>query len=452
MEKSPVQKNSEIEVAFIDLTYEGLGVAKVDGFPVFVENALPGEKGKIRIEKVATRYAYGTLLSLNEKSPDRLEVKAKHQVLSSTIPLQHLTYEKQLEFKNKIIKDALSKEISLDGIEIRDILGMDNPWHYRNKTQVPVRANIKKMETGVFVNRSHHLMPTEDFRINLSGMDEMVSAIREILITYNEKAYDERTHTGNIRHIIIRKGYYTNEVMVLIVTRSKSLFPQSKIVPAIVDAVPGVVSIIHNINPKRTADILGEQSAVIYGSETYQDILLNKHFEITARSFLQVNIPQAEILYTSLLDLLDLQGNEVVLDAYCGIGTISLSLAEKAKKVIGIEIVGESVDIAKRNALKNGLDNVEFIDGDVAAVTVDLQLHADVIVVDPPRKGLDTGFVEDLLILNPDKIAYISCNPATLARDVKRLIDGGYSIKVIQPVDMFPQTVHVECITLLTRK
>jgi 23S rRNA (uracil-5-)-methyltransferase RumA len=450
MENGMIQKNSILQVEFIDLTYAGLGVAKHNGFAIFVEGALPSEKATVRITKVEKRFAYGELIALQTTSDCRVE--AVNTLLDSTIPLQHLRYDRQLVFKSKIVKDIFSKSEIFKDVIVKDTIGAKEPWYYRNKTQVPVRSNHGKMETGVFVKGTHQITPVEDFKINLPGIDEMVAGVRDILISFHEKPYDEKTHTGNIRHIIVRKGYHTNEMMCIIVTRSKSLFPKSKIIPAIIEKFPNTVSIVHNINNKKGSHILGDTSEVMHGKASYCEEILGISFDVAASSFLQVNTPQAEVLYTKVLELLALKGNEVVLDAYCGIGTISLSLAAQAKQVIGIEVMKEAVEIAKVNARKNQIDNISFSCGLVEEVVSNLHIVPDVVVLDPPRKGIDASFIDYLVTLNPQKIVYISCNPATLVRDLKPCIESGYTVSEVQPLDMFPQTTHVETITLLCRR
>ncbi|MGL5437053.1 MAG: 23S rRNA (uracil(1939)-C(5))-methyltransferase RlmD [Lachnospiraceae bacterium] len=454
MEKSKagsiIKKNSIVELKFVDLTYEGLGVAKHDGLAIFVKGALPGESGKVRISKVEKRFAFGEIINLDVNSPDRMPVENK--ALDSTIPLQHLSYDKQLQFKTKIVKDIFAKRSLLKDTVIRDTIAAKDEWNYRNKTQVPVRSAKGKMETGVFANDSHRLIPVDNFKINLPGIDEMVSGVRDILISLGEKPYDESTHTGNIRHIIVRKSSRTEEAMVIIITRSNSLFPKSKIIPAITERFPDVVSIVHNINNRRTAAIFGDKSEVLFGKASYEEKVAGKSFDITAQSFLQVNIPQAEVLYEKALALLDLKGTETVLDAYCGIGTISLALADRAKRVIGIEVIPEAVEIAKVNAEKNWIENVEFECGPVEDVIADLKISLDAVVVDPPRKGLEPAFIDALLEKKPVKLVYISCNPATLVRDLERFVEAGYELSDVQPVDLFPQTPHCEIIVEICRK
>ncbi|CAM3538781.1 23S rRNA (uracil(1939)-C(5))-methyltransferase RlmD [Erysipelothrix anatis] len=451
MNTDSLKKNDILELTFIDMSYEGKGVAKVDGYPIFVEGGITGETALVKLDRVEKKYAFGRITELLIPSQDRAYVKPKDLALNSTIPLQHVSYSRQLELKTKIVEDAFKKDPMFKNVLVNHIIGAENEWHYRNKTQVPVRKVDDAMEIGVFKHNSHQLIPVNNFKINALGIDEIVVGIRDILVEFNEKPYDARTNTGNIRHIIVRHGQNTGEVMVVLVTRSKSLFPQSKIVPAIAALSDNIVSIVHNVNPLKTAAIMGPESKVVYGKDTFKEVILENTYEVTAESFLQVNTPQAEVLYQTLLDTLQLDGTEVVLDAYSGIGTISLSLAQRAKEVIGIEIVEEAVIVAVKNAEINEISNISFIAGDVIEGIKELSLKPDVVVVDPPRKGLESSFINDVIALSPEKIAYVSCNPATLVRDLKPFVSAGYSIDSVQPVDMFPQTTHIESIVLLVK-
>ncbi|WP_166082734.1 23S rRNA (uracil(1939)-C(5))-methyltransferase RlmD [Erysipelothrix anatis] len=451
MNTDSLKKNDILELTFIDMSYEGKGVAKVDGYPIFVEGGITGETALVKLDRVEKKYAFGRITELLIPSQDRAYVKPKDLALNSTIPLQHVSYSRQLELKTKIVEDAFKKDPMFKNVLVNHIIGAENEWHYRNKTQVPVRKVDDAMEIGVFKHNSHQLIPVNNFKINALGIDEIVVGIRDILVEFNEKPYDARTNTGNIRHIIVRHGQNTGEVMVVLVTRSKSLFPQSKIVPAIAALSDNIVSIVHNVNPLKTAAIMGPESKVVYGKDTFKEVILENTYEVTAESFLQVNTPQAEVLYQTLLDTLQLDGTEVVLDAYSGIGTISLSLAQRAKEVIGIEIVEEAVIVAVKNAEINEISNISFIAGDVIEGIKELSLKPDVVVVDPPRKGLESSFIDDVIALSPEKIAYVSCNPATLVRDLKPFVSAGYSIDSVQPVDMFPQTTHIESIVLLVK-
>ncbi|WP_159648428.1 23S rRNA (uracil(1939)-C(5))-methyltransferase RlmD [Erysipelothrix aquatica] len=451
MNTDSLKKNDILELTFIDMSYEGKGVAKVDGYPIFVEGGITGETALVKLDRVEKKYAFGRITELLIPSQDRVHVKPKDLALNSTIPLQHVSYSRQLELKTKIVEDAFKKDPMFKNVLVNHIIGAENEWHYRNKTQVPVRKVDDAMEIGVFKHNSHQLIPINNFKINALGIDEIVVGIRDILVEFNEKPYDARTNTGNIRHIIVRHGQNTGEVMVILVTRSKSLFPQSKIVPAIAALSDNIVSIVHNVNPLKTAAIMGPESKVMYGKDTFKEVILDNTYEVTAESFLQVNTPQAEVLYQTLLDTLQLDGTEVVLDAYSGIGTISLSLAQRAKEVVGIEIVEEAVIVAVKNAEINEISNISFIAGDVIEGIKELSLKPDVVVVDPPRKGLESSFINDVIALKPEKIAYVSCNPATLVRDLKPFVSAGYSIDSVQPVDMFPQTTHIESIVLLVK-
>ncbi len=451
MNTDSLKKNDILELTFIDMSYEGKGVAKVDGYPIFVEGGITGETALVKLDRVEKKYAFGRITELLIPSQDRVHVKSKDLALNSTIPLQHVSYSRQLELKTKIVEDAFKKDPMFKNVLVNHIIGAENEWHYRNKTQVPVRKVDDAMEIGVFKHNSHQLIPVNNFKINALGIDEIVVGIRDILVEFNEKPYDARTNTGNIRHIIVRHGQNTGEVMVILVTRSKSLFPQSKIVPAIAALSDNIVSIVHNVNPLKTAAIMGPESKVVYGKDTFKEVILDNTYEVTAESFLQVNTPQAEVLYQTLLDTLQLDGTEVVLDAYSGIGTISLSLAQRAKEVVGIEIVEEAVIVAVKNAEINEVSNISFIAGDVIEGIKELSLKPDVVVVDPPRKGLESSFIDDVIALSPEKIAYVSCNPATLVRDLKPFVSAGYNIDSVQPVDMFPQTTHIESIVLLVK-
>lgn len=451
MNTDSLKKNDILELTFIDMSYEGKGVAKVDGYPIFVEGGITGETALVKLDRVEKKYAFGRITELLIPSQDRVHVKSKDLALNSTIPLQHVSYSRQLELKTKIVEDAFKKDPMFKNVLVNHIIGAENEWHYRNKTQVPVRKVDDAMEIGVFKHNSHQLIPVNNFKINALGIDEIVVGIRDILVEFNEKPYDARTNTGNIRHIIVRHGQNTGEVMVVLVTRSKSLFPQSKIVPAIAALSDNIVSIVHNVNPLKTAAIMGPESKVVYGKDTFKEVILDNTYEATAESFLQVNTPQAEVLYQTLLDTLQLDGTEVVLDAYSGIGTISLSLAQRAKEVVGIEIVEEAVIVAVKNAEINEISNISFIAGDVIEGIKELSLKPDVVVVDPPRKGLESSFIDDVIALSPEKIAYVSCNPATLVRDLKPFVSAGYNIDSVQPVDMFPQTTHIESIVLLVK-
>jgi 23S rRNA (uracil1939-C5)-methyltransferase len=338
---------------------------------------------------------------------------------------------------------------------VHPILGMENPWHYRNKAQVPVGEKDGKLIAGFFKPRSHEIVDTNESLIQLPEVNEAVQTIKLICSELGVPAYQEETHKGVLRHIMARYGKQTGELMVVIITRTEDLPHKNKLVEEIVTRLPNVKSIVHNVNSKRTNVIMGEKTKVLWGSEVIYDYIGDVKFAISALSFYQVNPVQTKVLYDKALEYADLSGEETVIDAYCGIGTISLFLAQKAKKVFGVEVVPEAIEDAKRNAELNGLSNAEFTAGESEVVIPKWYKDgnaADCLVVDPPRKGCDEALLQTIIDMKPKKVVYVSCNPATLARDLRILEDGGYKTVEVQPVDMFPMTTHVECCSLLIRR
>ena len=450
----PVHKNEEYQAKVIDLTYEGNGVVKIDDFPVFVPNALPGEEVTVRITKVTRHFAWGRVMAWQTKSADRVDVKDKKYIQTGIAPLGHLKYDAQLRFKQHQIKELLAKA-HLDGIKVAPTMGMERPYHYRNKAQVPVKLVRGKLETGFYKRGSHTLVPIEDFYIQDPKIDEAIVVVRDLLRKYHVTPYDERTGKGVIRTVMVRRGYYSHEVMVVLVTNTKRLPMAEQIVDGIVAGVPEVKSIVQNINDKRTNKLLGETNKTLWGEDEIHDQLLGIDFAISPLSFYQVNPQQTERLYQTAIDNAGLDGSQTVIDAYCGIGTISLAVAKYAKQVYGVEIVPAAIADAKHNAKRNGIKNAEFVVGkaeDQFAKWQAAGLKPDVVIVDPPRKGLAESLIEATGKMGPQKVIYVSCNPATLVRDIQRFAEVGYHVtKPIQPVDQFPQTTHVESVTVLER-
>lgn len=450
----PVNKNEQHTVTIEDLTFEGMGVAKINGYPLFIEDALPGEKAEVKIHKTGKTYGYAKVMNRLNSSKDRVPLKNRSYTRAGIAPLQHMSYAAQLAFKKQQVANVMQRIARMPEVPVLNTIGMEEPWGYRNKAQVPVRKVEGLLTTGFFRKNSHDLIPMEDFYIQDPKIDEAIIAVRDIMREYGVKPYNEKDNTGNLRHIVVRRGYHTGEMMIVLVTRTAKLFPTSKIIPAIQEALPEVVSIVQNVNPRGTNVILGEDAIVLYGEDKYRDELMGNTFEISHRSFYQVNPLQTEKLYQTVLDFAAMTGEETVIDAYCGIGTITLALAKKAKEVYGIEIVEMAVEDAKRNAALNGVENVTYQLGAAEEVMLkwaEEERTADLLVVDPPRKGLEGQFIDAVLEMKPSKIVYVSCNPATLARDLALLAEGGYNVEKIQPVDLFPQTNHVESVTLLTR-
>lgn len=451
----PVQKNDYIEVEFEDLTHDGAGVAKVDGYPLFVKNALPGEKAKIKVVKVNKGYGFGRLEEILEQSPYRVDAPCPIYKECGGCQLQHLSYEGQLLAKEKQVRDVLTRIGKLENVKVHPVLGMSEPWRYRNKAQVPVGEREGGLIAGFYQQRSHEIIDMEACMIQQEKNDEVVQAVKRICTKYGVTAYNEQRHKGSLRHIMARHGQVTKEVMVVLVTRTPELPNKEKIVKEIVEAVEGVKSIIQNVNSKKTNVILGDETRVLWGEEVIYDLIGNVKFAISSRSFYQVNPEQTKVLYDQALTYAELTGEETVIDAYCGIGTISLFLAQKAKKVYGVEIVPEAIADANRNAELNGIRNVEFAVGEAEVVIPNWYkegIVADVLVVDPPRKGCDDALLQTIIEMKPKKVVYVSCNPATLARDLRVLEDGGYTTVEVQPVDMFPHTTHCEAVAKIVLK
>ncbi|MGN7403314.1 23S rRNA (uracil(1939)-C(5))-methyltransferase RlmD [Cytobacillus praedii] len=448
----PVQKNDYIDVVFEDLTHEGAGVAKVDGYPLFVPNGLPGEKAKIKVIKANKGYGFGRLIETYEESPDRVEAPCPIYKECGGCQLQHLSYDGQLKAKEKQVRDVLTRIGKLENVKVHPVLGMKDPWRYRNKAQVPVGEHEGGLIGGFYQQRTHQIIDMKECIIQQEKNDEVVQAVKEICSRYGVQAYDEGRNKGDLRHIMARYGLVTGEVMIVLVTRTKDLPNKNKIVEEIISRIQGVKSICQNVNSKKTNVIFGDETKVLWGKEVIYDFIGDTKFAISARSFYQVNPEQTKVLYEKALEYADLNGEENVIDAYCGIGTISLFLARKAKKVFGVEIVPEAIEDAKRNAELNGITNAEFAVGEAEIVIPKWYSEgntADVLVVDPPRKGCDEALLQTIIDMKPKKVVYVSCNPGTLARDLRILEDGGYQTVEVQPVDMFPMTMHVEAVTKL---
>ncbi|MBS4197306.1 23S rRNA (uracil(1939)-C(5))-methyltransferase RlmD [Lederbergia citri] len=453
--QAPVNKNDYIDVIFEDLTHDGNGVAKVDGYPLFIPNGLPGEKAKIKVVKLNKGYGFGRLIELYEESKFRVEPECPIYKECGGCQLQHLSYVGQMKAKEKQVRDVMERIGKLENVTIHPVLGMDEPWRYRNKSQVPIGEHEGGLIGGFYQRRSHDIIDMEKCLIQMEQNDVILQKVKEICSKYGVKAYNEQTHKGTLRHVMARTGKTTGEMMIVLITRTTDLPNSKQIIEEIIKAIPGVKSIVQNVNSKRTNVIFGDQTKVLWGEEVIYDYIGDIKFAISARSFYQVNPDQTKVLYDKALEYAGLKGEETVIDAYCGIGTISLFLAQKAKKVYGVEIVPEAIEDAKRNAELNDITNVEFAVGEAETVIPNWYkqgIEADILVVDPPRKGCDQALLDTIINMKPKKVVYVSCNPATLARDLRILEDGGYKTVEVQPVDMFPQTMHVECVASIELK
>ncbi|XCY61952.1 23S rRNA (uracil(1939)-C(5))-methyltransferase RlmD [Streptococcus iniae] len=449
------EKNDIVDVEIVDLSHDGAGVAKHEGMVFFVENALPGERLLMRILKLNKKIGFGKVEELLVKSPHRNDAIDAAYLRTGIADFGHLAYAEQLKFKTKQVKDNLYKTAGITDVQVADTLGMDTPYAYRNKAQIPVRRVNGQLETGFFRKNSHDLLPISDYLIQDKEIDRLVNFTRDLLRRFEVSPYDEKEKTGLIRNIVVRRGHYSGEMMLIFVTSRPKVFRVDHMIEKITETFPAVVSIIQNINDQNGNAIFGKEFRLLYGKDSITDTMLGNSFDISAQSFYQVNTLMAEKLYQTAIDFSDLTKDDIVIDAYSGIGTIGLSFAKQVKKVYGVEVIESAVKDAEKNASKNGIKNVSFVT-DSAEVAMEKWskegLKPTVILVDPPRKGLTESFIKASVAMAPEKITYVSCNPATMARDIKQYQELGYKLTKVQPVDLFPQTHHVECVVLLQRR
>lgn len=450
-----ISKNEEYEVEIIDNGYNGEGIAKIDGFTVFVPNAIKSEVVKILIVKVLSSHAFGKILEIEKKSKFRQEIDCATYKRCGGCDLRHIKYEQTLKMKQNAVQALVNKTLK-NKIEVKETLGMENPFFYRNKAQYPVGVNKdRKPIIGVFANRTHEVIPIKNCLIQNPKSEAIAKFILEFIKEKNISIYNEKTGRGFFRHIVIKVGIKTNEIMCIFVINGKKFPYEDELVEKLKQNYPEIKTIVKNINMKNTNVILGQENINLYGNGYIEDVLGEYKFKISPLSFYQVNPKQAEKLYNLGIEMAKVSKEDTVFDLYCGIGTISLFIAKYAKKVYGVEIVEQAIKDAKQNAKINNIENVQFIAGDTKIVLEDLiykkGIIADIVIFDPPRKGLDNNSINNILKIKPKKIVYISCNPATLIRDLA-LFEKLYEVKTIIPVDMFPFTKHVECVTVLYAK
>ncbi|MBC1292595.1 23S rRNA (uracil(1939)-C(5))-methyltransferase RlmD [Listeria booriae] len=451
---APVKKNDCLDVVFEDLTHDGNAVAKIDGYPIFVPQGLPDEIAQIKVLKTNKNYGFGKIIELTKESADRVTPPCLVYSQCGGCQLQHLSYDGQLRMKQKQVAQVM-KRIGKQDVEVLPTLGMENPWNYRNKAQVPVGFVNGRLVAGFYQQRSHQIIDMNTCLIQQEENNEVIQTARAIFAKYYVEPYDETTRKGVLRHLMTRFATTTGELMLVIVTTKLNFPNKAEILAELQQSIPELTSLVQNVNTANTNVIFGEQTVVLAGREYIMDTIHGISFAISARSFYQVNPEQTEILYAEALKLAGLTGEETVIDAYCGIGSISLCLAKEAKHVYGVEIVPQAIEDARANAKLNKMDNITFAVGKAEEVIPDWfkqGIKADVLVVDPPRKGCDDALLQTILKMKPKRVVYVSCNPATLARDMLVLTEGGYEAKMVQPVDMFPQTTHVECVTVLQRQ
>ena len=444
-----MQKNDIFEGKVIDYTHDGLGVVKIDNFPIFIEDVIEGEVIEFKIIKLKKNLGYGKVLNIIESSKNRVDGIPK----TSGANLVHMNYEEQLKFKKKKVQNVMDKALGKDSIEVLDTLGMEDGYHYRNKSVIPVQKVNGEVKMGYYKPRSHDVVNIEKCFIQYDEHNVLMNKLRSLISELNLSVYDENNHSGAIRHIMFRTNTLKSEIMVGIVAKEK-FNKLDEFVEKISKLDDRIVSIMLNINDKKTNVIFGDKTEKLFGKDYITDTLDGIEFKISLRSFYQVNPVQTEVLYSKALGLAELKETDTIIDAYCGIGTISLFAAKKVKKVYGIEIVEAAVLDARENAKNNNITNAEFLLGkseDIIKKLISQNVKLDAVIVDPPRKGCEESFLRDLAAMDIEKIVYVSCNPATLARDMEIMRGLGYKLGAVQPVDMFPGTYHVEVITLLSK-
>ncbi len=449
----PVQKNQQIELTIDALLSDGQGVGRYENFAVFVNGALPGEQVRALIIKTTPSYAVGKLLDILDQSEARTEPACPVYRQCGGCQLQHMNYEAQLAFKEKQVADALTRIGKLQAIKIERIIPSDMPWRYRGKSAFPVGAEAGKTKIGYFSPRSHRIVDVERCLIQHESGDAVIKVVRGWMEKHSIPPYDEATHKGALRHIITRHTT-TGEDMAILVTNGRALPHADELIVLLLENIPDLQSIIQNINTRRDNVILGSESITLWGKDEVTEEIAGLRFRISPNSFFQVNVVQAEKLYRKALEYANPGKDDVIVDAYCGTGTISLFLARAGGKVYGIESVPEAIEDAKKNAELNGITNAEFICDTVEdglAALLDKGIKPDIIVLDPPRKGCEPSAIEAILKSGAKRVVYVSCNPATLARDAAMLAEGGYTAEAVTPVDMFPNTSHTECCCLLER-
>ena len=450
------RKNDLVTLEIEDCGIDGEGIGKADGFTVFVKDAVIGDTVTAKIIKAKKNYGYGRLMEVLKPSPYRVEPKCEFARQCGGCQLQALSYDQQLVFKTNKVKGHLERIGGFTDIPMEPIIGMDELFHYRNKAQFPVGRNKEgKIVTGFYAGRTHNIIENRDCALGVVENKEVLDRVIAHMEKYRIEPYNEATGKGLVRHVLIRYGYFTKEVMVCLILNGNKILKEEQLVKSLCE-IPGMTSITINVNKKHSNVILGEEIRLLWGQEYITDRIGDISYQISPLSFYQVNPMQTQKLYAKALEYADLHGEETVWDLYCGIGTISLFLAQKAKFVRGVEIVPAAIENAKENAKLNGLENTEFFVGKAEEVLPREYkkngVYADVIVVDPPRKGCDETLLETMVEMNPERIVYVSCDSATLARDLKYLCERGYELRKVCPVDQFGMTVHVETVVLLSQQ
>jgi len=466
MTENQTMTRDDCTLEITDISHEGHGIGHVGSLTVFVPNSVPGDRALVHIEIRKSRYAVARLLRLIQPSPDRIEPGCVYAADCGGCTLQTLSYEAQLKLKQRQVKEALTrigKTISIDKI-MRPILGMADPWHYRSKVQMPVSGTSKEPKIGFYAPNSHEVVDARICKVQPPVCDKVQSVVRDFIRSNHIEPYDEQNHTGLLRHLVIRLGFATGDVMVGLVLNGADIPNREVLIQSLIDAIgahedPDFPSLhltccFLNRNTQRGNTIQTADNEIIHGQGWIEEKILGLTYRISPQAFFQVNPRQTEVLFELVIELADLQGKENILDLYCGTGSISLQLAKKARKVLGIEMVEAAIQDARVNTKLNNLSNADFLAGKAETLLPQLAdngWNPDLIVLDPPRKGCERAVIDTIVTRKMKRIIYVSCNPATLARDTAILQQAGYMIQTIQPIDLFPWTNHVECVVLITR-
>lgn len=446
-----LEKNQFVNTEITDITSNGNGVCRVNGMAVFVPDTAVGDIAEIKIVKVLKNYAYGIISKITEPSPDRIKADCPVYKQCGGCTFRHINYQAECKIKANVVENAFRRIGGLNP-EFEEFINAEKICEYRNKAQYPLTSVNGKAVCGFYAERSHRVIPVVDCMLQPKIFSEILETVLEYINSKKLSVYSEETNTGIMRHIYIRQGTYSGEIMLCFVVRkdiSRQLMPVCRIIS---QKFLDVKSIVMNINPDRTNIILGKKCVTLYGNDTIHDTMCGNKIEISPLSFYQVNTVQAEKIYRKALEFAEPSENNIIVDLYCGAGTIGLSMAEKAKKIIGIEVISEAVENARQNALDNGITNAEFHCGDAGKVFKELGISPDIIIIDPPRKGCSPETIQTIVDTSPEKIVMISCNPATAARDAKLFSELGYKTEKVCGADLFPRTKHCEVILLMSKK
>lgn len=449
-----VEKGQKLTLEITDINYMGKGVAKIDDLVVFIDDAIEGDTAEIKITDIKKNFAEGKLLKIIKKSEERINPPCESSQKCGGCQLMHLDYGTQLSYKkNRVINELKRARIALDDVNVHDTLGMDEPFRYRNKTAFAVSKKNNEIIIGPYEQGTYNTVDISGCMIQSKEADEAVRLFKNLMVKYSIEPYDKKTKKGFIRNIVIRNNLQ-NDLMFIIVTDTEYFPKKKEVVKELSEGMKNIKTIVQNINSKNNNLVMGYKNIVLCGDGTITDHIGDLEFAISPETFFQVNPVQTEKLYNTAIEYADLKEEEICCDIYCGIGTISLLAAKKAKKVYGIELVEKSIQNAIHNAKKNNVQNTEFFAGKAEEILPKLHkqksIQADCIILDPPRKGCEKEVIDTMISIAPEKIVYVSCNPSTLARDIKLLEEGGYKLSKVQCVDMFPWTVHVECVALLS--